>query len=156
MHSYSERRTLIPRARIPLLCVYVLLAGCGLISIFTPLSSVRDTVSLALLVKVWGAFFLLGGTTASLAITMRWIKTSALGWWYIEIAGICLLATSSLIYASVLAQVVLETHNINIAGLLCLILGLSSSLIERAWDAYRIAKLERQLLDELIMRDRKA
>lgn len=143
-----------PRARVPLLCVYALLALCGLISIFTPLQTVENAVAVPVLVKIWGGFFLVGGAISFAALVSRMIYRHALGWWYIEISGICLLATSSLMYASVLATLVLKTHSFNIAGLSCLIMGLACSLIGRALDAYQIAKIEKKILEELALRDR--
>lgn len=143
-----------PRARIPLLCVYALLAACGMISIFTPVESVASA-AIPILVKVWGVFFFVGGVIAFGALATRMVQTAALGWWYIEISGIILLATSALIYSSVLIMLVWTTHSLGLAGLTCLILGLACSLIGRAIDALRIARLERKILDELTQRDRR-
>jgi hypothetical protein len=144
-----------PRARIPLLCVYALLAACGLISLFSPLGSLEDVVTLEALVRIWGLFFLVGGVTAFTALITRTIRGHALGWWYIEIAGISLLATSTFIYASVVLWLALSSNAWNLGALACLVLGLASSLIGRAWDAYHIAKLEQKLMDELTQRDRR-
>ncbi len=144
-----------PRARIPLLCVYTLLAACGLISLFSPLGSIEQAVTLEVLVRVWGVFFLVGGVTAFTALVTRTIRGPALGWWYIEIAGIALLATSTFIYASVVLWLAMSTRAWNLGALACLVLGLASSLLGRAWDAYHIAKLEQKLMDELTQRDRR-
>ena len=142
-----------PRARVPLLCVYALLAACGLISMFSPLQSISHAFALPVLVRVWGAFFLIGGVTAFVSLFTRIVRGPAVGWWYIEISGICLLATSTFIYSSVIIAIVISSRDANLAGLACLVLGLASSLIGRAVDAWKIAKLERDLLEELAQRD---
>ena len=146
---------MIPRARVPLLCVYALLAVCGLISLVSPLASVSELVGLPVIAKIWGGFFLVGGVVAFASLVARITKGPALGWWYIEISGICLLTTSTFIYASVIIALVVLGGGMHLLALASLVLGLASSLIGRAIDAYRIAKLEQKLLDEMTQRDRR-
>lgn len=148
---------MIPRAKLALMCVYALLAVCGVVSLVNPVESVQSAVSIPLLVKVWGAFYLLGGVTSFVAISVRSLGSTAMGWWYIEMSGLALLATSCTIYASVLTMIGLAAGDKpHILGLACLIWGLACSMFGRAYEAYRIAHIERELLEEIAQRHRRS
>jgi hypothetical protein len=145
---------MIPRARLPLVCVYALLTVTGIVSLWAPVHSVQDVVGLNLLVAVWGCFFFVGGVTALSALLYRWKVSSSIGLWYIEIAGICLLASATIMYASVLFTITFAHRNYSIAGAGCLVSGLAVFLIDRAVDARHVAKVEHQIVQEIEMRDR--
>lgn len=145
------------KARMPLLSVYALLAACGLISLFSPLQSVETAMQIPVLVRVWGLFFLVGGLVSFVALYARTAEGGRiLGWWYIEISGICLLAAATLIYAAVVVGVFAVSGQMHLLALVGLVLALSSSLIDRAVDAWRHVKLEKELLREIAFRDRRS
>ena len=95
------------------------------------------------LLIAWGLFYLVGGVLSITAVAVRKVKTVSrvVALWYFEIAGLSLIITANLIYAYTLLRTGLVNEEYNVVALSFVISAFASSLIARAVEAFKFAKI---------------
>lgn len=145
---------MIVRARLALIFAYSFLSLAGAVSLIAPVASVQAVLANRPTLHVYGTFLLLGGLTSLFAVLMRGPRSASAGWWFIEIAGLCLLATAVATYSAVLFDFAYENRSIQVTAAALIVAGFASSLVGRAYEAFKIRKFALSILDEVETRER--